>query len=337
MHGSLRDASGQNDFLAGHSEGSVGEHLLIIGNIQTVIGSAVLTRASGAVIQVKAGDRVCVGDVIETAADGLVGIHFIDATTFNLSSDTRIVLNDFVCDPSGTLRSALFDVARGSFAFTTGQVAPTGFLTVETPVANIRGRARTSGIGALSLTALTFAILDEVQAAHLNGPTFLDPDVITYKDLRHGVFEVVTKELIERRFVVDDPAKKLVISKGAGVTLGVEQITNTPLQMAQAQADQHVTFATYVAGLVSGQPTSTPQSGSSDPLVGVPPAQPINFVRPDDHSSNPQWSREYYHSSAISASASAASARANSARHRSPAGGPDYHHDGTGAVQCAFD
>ena len=45
----------------------------------------------------------------------------------------------------------------------------------------------------LSLTALTFSLMKEVQAADPN-VTFLDDDIITYKDLEHGAFELVTKE-----------------------------------------------------------------------------------------------------------------------------------------------
>ena len=159
---------------ASPSQGLVDGPSQVIGNIQAVIGSGTLTRASGAVAQVKSGDPVFLGDVIETAADGQIAIHFVDDTVFNISSNARVVLNEFVCDSNGTLHSGLFDVARGSFAFKTGQVAKTGFLTIETPVASIRGRARAGGMGTLTLAALTFAVLDEVQAANSNGATFLD-------------------------------------------------------------------------------------------------------------------------------------------------------------------
>ena len=80
-------------------------------------------------------------------------------------------------------------------------MAKTGFLTIETPVASIRGRARSGGIGTLSLTALTFAILDEAQAQLSNGnysdgnpffhdATYLEDGIITYKDLNLGIVEL---------------------------------------------------------------------------------------------------------------------------------------------------
>src|SRR5437773_12548370 len=66
----------------------------VIGNIQTAIGRGTLTRASGIAVQVMVGDPVCQGDVIETAADGRIGIRFIDGTVFNLSRSTRVVLDE---------------------------------------------------------------------------------------------------------------------------------------------------------------------------------------------------------------------------------------------------
>ena len=61
----------------------------VIGNIQTAIGcGGTIRRASGIAVQVMVGDPVCQGDVIETAADGRIGIRFIDGTVFNLSRGT---------------------------------------------------------------------------------------------------------------------------------------------------------------------------------------------------------------------------------------------------------
>src|SRR6266581_2803334 len=45
-------------------------------------------------------------DVIETGADGAVGVTFTDGTAFKLLKDVRMALNEFVSDPSGTSNSA---------------------------------------------------------------------------------------------------------------------------------------------------------------------------------------------------------------------------------------
>ena len=144
--------------------------------------------ASGVAVQAKVGDPVFQGDVIETAANGRVSIRFIDGTTFNLSSGARMVLNEFVCDPSGALHSALFSVVRGTFAFIAGQVAKAGGLRIDTPFASLRGRAPAGGIGVLSLAALTFSIIEKIQAAPSD---YSDDDAIKYKDLGDfGLLEI---------------------------------------------------------------------------------------------------------------------------------------------------
>src|SRR6266403_376257 len=135
----------------GYAQAGAADAAKVIGHIQTAIGSGTLTRACGTAVQVKVGDPVCQGDVIETAADGRAGIRFIDGTTFNLSGGARMVLDEFVCDANGTSHSALFGVSRGTFSFIAGQMAKTGRLRIDTPVGSIRGRARAGGIGMLSL------------------------------------------------------------------------------------------------------------------------------------------------------------------------------------------
>src|SRR5262249_60391502 len=81
---------------------------------------------AGGVGQTKAGDPVYKGDVVQTGADGKVGITFSDGTAFNLSSNARMVLNEFVYDPNGTSNSTLFSLSKGTFTFIAGKVAKTG-------------------------------------------------------------------------------------------------------------------------------------------------------------------------------------------------------------------
>jgi VCBS repeat-containing protein len=243
----------------------------LIGNIQTAIGCATLRRASGIAVQAMAGDPVCQGDVIETAADGRIGIRFIDGTVFNLSGGTRVVLDEFICDASGTPHSALFAVTRGTFAFIAGK---TDSLRIDTPVGSIRGRAHAGGFGMLSLAALTFSLMNEVQAADPNA-TFLDGDSIAYKDLAHGVFELVTKEAIPRHIVVEDPGETVVLSR-IGSSVSVQQVANTATRMEELHAAQQEVLANFAKEL--GHPGS-----SSLPLFEpLPGLEPINFIQTEN-------------------------------------------------------
>ncbi|HKU07596.1 MAG TPA: DUF5801 repeats-in-toxin domain-containing protein [Bradyrhizobium sp.] len=242
----------------------------IIGDIHTAIGRATLIRA-GIANEVKVGDPVLAGDVIETAADGHVGIRFVDGTLFMLSSGTQLVLDEFVCGPDGISHSALFAVTKGSFAFKAGHLAKAGSLQIETPVGSIRGRTHAGGFGMLSLAALTFATMSDVQAADPNA-TFLDDDSITYKDLEHGVFELWTKEPIPRHLVIEDPGQTVVVTR-IGSSVSVNSVANSAARMDELQAAQQAVLSNFAKGY--GPP------GSSTPFLFNPALlQPINYSQP---------------------------------------------------------
>ena len=183
-------------FSSGCSSFGPGLATAFIGNIEAITGSATLTRGYD-VADIKLGEPVCQGDVIETTADGEVSIRFVDGTVLSLSNDSCLALKHFVDE--GATPSALFDVSRGSFAFVAGEMAKAGRLSIDTPVATMRGRTQTGGFGMLSMAALYFAIMDDAHAASSNAALF-DDGVIDYKDLAHGVFDVVTKETVPAPF-----------------------------------------------------------------------------------------------------------------------------------------
>lgn len=90
-----------------------------IGKIVTATGSVTIERATATVIQAtlasqadqtKVGDLVYLGDVVQTGADGRVGINFTDGTSFKLSSNARMALSEFVYDPDGKSNSTLFNL-----------------------------------------------------------------------------------------------------------------------------------------------------------------------------------------------------------------------------------
>src|SRR5271169_6208361 len=121
-----------------------------IGKVITVVGSVTIEHVNAVVVQAnvssqpeptKAGDPVFLGDVVQTGADGRIDVSFTDGTTFNLSSNARMVLNEFVYDPNGKSNSTFFSLTKGTFTFLAGKVAKTGDMKIDTPVATmgIRG------------------------------------------------------------------------------------------------------------------------------------------------------------------------------------------------------
>src|SRR5260221_6984544 len=123
-----------------------------IGKVVTATGSVTIEHASVMVVQAnvsgqagqtKVGDLVYQGDVVQTGADGRLGINFTDGTSFNLSSNARMALSEFVYDPNGTSNSTLFNLTKGTFTFVAGNIAKTGDMKVDTPVATMGIRGTT--------------------------------------------------------------------------------------------------------------------------------------------------------------------------------------------------
>ena len=122
-----------------------------IGKVVTATGSVTIEHVNAAVVQAnlggqiasKAGDLVYQGDVVRTGADGLVSINFADGTSFNLSKNANMTLNEFVYEPNGKSNSTLFNLTKGTFTFVAGKIAKTGDMKIDTPVATMGIRGTT--------------------------------------------------------------------------------------------------------------------------------------------------------------------------------------------------
>jgi hypothetical protein len=123
-----------------------------IGKIVTITGAVTIERANAAVVeanastggaQVKDGDLVYQGDVVATGADGKVSLVFADGTAFNVGSNARMELNEFVYNPNGKSNSSMFSLLKGTFTFVAGKIAKTGSMKLDTPVATMGIRGTT--------------------------------------------------------------------------------------------------------------------------------------------------------------------------------------------------
>lgn len=114
----------------------------VIGRVDTLSGSCNVVR-NGVSVALNIGDTVRKGDVVQTAGGSAVAIVFTDGSTFSLNANARMVLDDFVYAAGGAGNSALISLVQGTFSFVAGQVAKTGDMRVDTPVATmgIRGTA----------------------------------------------------------------------------------------------------------------------------------------------------------------------------------------------------
>jgi len=138
-----------------------------IGKVVVATGSVTLERASAVVVQAstsgqaKVGDLVYQGDAVATGADGKVGINFTDGTSFNLSNSARMALKEFAYDPNGKSNSTLFSLTKGTFTFVAGNIAKTGDMKVDTPVATLGIRGTTPHIEIMDDGSVKFSTLVE--------------------------------------------------------------------------------------------------------------------------------------------------------------------------------
>jgi VCBS repeat-containing protein len=146
------------------------------------------------------------------------------------------------------------------------------YAAAQVPASGARGRAHAGRFGTLWLTALTFSLMNKARAADPN-VTFLDDDNITYKDLEHGAFELVTKEAVPRRIIVEDPGETIVLSR-SGSSVSVSPSANTRARMEELQEAQQDVLANLAKGL-------GPAGSSASPFINQLPAQRINFIQTD--------------------------------------------------------
>ena len=116
---------------------------IVIGKVERLGGSATVQHANGVREELKVGDAVRQGDVVETAGGSLLAISFVDGTAFNMGANARMVLDELVYEAGGSSNTATFSLIKGTITFVAGQVAKTGNMKVDTPIATMGIRGTT--------------------------------------------------------------------------------------------------------------------------------------------------------------------------------------------------
>jgi hypothetical protein len=141
-----------------------------IGKVVAATGSVTIEHVSAVIVQAnvpsqagqtKVDDLVYQGDVVRTGADGRVSINFTDGTSFNLSNNANMTLNEFVYDPNGKSNSTLFNLSAGTFTFVAGKIAKTGDMKIDTPVATMGVRGTTPHVEISDVGTVKFSTLLE--------------------------------------------------------------------------------------------------------------------------------------------------------------------------------
>ncbi len=134
-----------------------------VGAVQEIKGEATVTRADGKVEVLGVGSPIYQGDIIETSADGAVNIMFMDESTFAVSSDARLAIDEYVFDPSTQAGSSNFSVLKGVFVFTSGLIGreDPDDVEIDTPAGSIgiRGTIILGNVDTGEITVVEGAIV----------------------------------------------------------------------------------------------------------------------------------------------------------------------------------
>jgi hypothetical protein len=170
-----------------------------IGKVVTATGSITIEHVNAVVVQAnlpsqagqtKVGDLVYQGDVVRTGADGRVSINFADGTSFNLSKNANMTLNEFVYDPNGKSNSTLFNLGKGTFTFIAGKIAKTGDMKIDTPAATMGIRGTTPHVEVSDDGTVKFSTLIEEGkskiTSRLGAPAAQRPEQKPHLDICRG-------------------------------------------------------------------------------------------------------------------------------------------------------
>jgi hypothetical protein len=142
----------------------IGKVLTIEGTVRIEHPAAILVTANlpgNGSEKAKVNDLVYRGDIIQTGPDGKLGVGFADGSSFSVSANARMELNDFVYDPHGHSNSSLMSLTKGTFTFIAGEVAHTGNMNVKTPVGTMGIRGTAPRVEILNDGSVKFSTLIE--------------------------------------------------------------------------------------------------------------------------------------------------------------------------------
>ena len=191
-----------------------------IGNVATLTGIATVIRKKDS-IALKLKDDIFQNDVLQTSANSTLGVTFNDATTFNLTANARITVDNYVYEDGGRQNAALFDVVKGTVAFVAAAVAKTGDMKISTPTATM-GIRGTSGL---------VEVPEGASATSRNNVAIkLYPDA----DGKVGRIEVHDRAGVRLGFLTQG-ASGFTIRPGAGARFAAVPLTISPQQALRDQ------------------------------------------------------------------------------------------------------
>jgi FecR protein len=204
-----------------------------IGNVATLTGTATVTR-NNVPTPLKLKDDIFLNDALNTSANSKLGVTFNDGTTFNLTANAQITVDNYVYADGGQQNAALFDITRGTVAFVAAAVAKTGDMKISTPSAalGIRG---------------TTGLVEVPQGASATNPNNVAIKLYPDPDGRVGHIDV-SDRAGTRLGSLTQGASGFTIRAGAGGRFTAAPLMITPQQMARDQGIVRQVHAAQAVG-----------------------------------------------------------------------------------------
>jgi hypothetical protein len=118
-----------------------------IGQVKAVAGEATIVR-NGARLSAKPGDPVYPSDLIETGADGAIGITLADNSVLSNGPSSQLEMQVFRFNVSTLQGSMQARLQKGSLSIVSGNITRTspGAMKIVTPTATLAVRGTTFAI-----------------------------------------------------------------------------------------------------------------------------------------------------------------------------------------------
>jgi hypothetical protein len=110
-----------------------------IGLITESYGETLITRVSGQQLPAQNGTLIYQGDIVETTGSGAVNILFVDESSFAISNNARMTIDEFIFDVSSLEGISNFSVLQGVFVYSSGSIGSEDpdDVRIETPIGSI--------------------------------------------------------------------------------------------------------------------------------------------------------------------------------------------------------
>ncbi len=204
-----------------------------IGNVAALTGIATVIRNKDS-IALKLKDDIYLNDTVATAADSSLGVTFNDATTFHLSANSKITIDNYVYEDGGNQNAGIFDIGKGTVAFVAAAVAKTGDMKITTPTASLGIRGTTG-------------VVDVPEGATAGGANNVNIKLYPDADGRVGRIEV-NDRTGARLGALTQGASGFAIRPGAGGRFAAAPLAISPREAARDQGFVRQVHATQSVG-----------------------------------------------------------------------------------------